>query len=50
MKRLTRWKLTSPWLRVPKGVEKVRMIFVGRWHIQTPTADDYVPPQEEEKP
>ena len=34
MKRLTAWKLTSPWLRVPEGARRVRMIFSGRWKLQ----------------
>jgi hypothetical protein len=43
VKRLTRWKLTSPWLRVPPGASRVRMIFSGRWHLQVPKGADYDP-------
>ncbi len=47
-RRLTAWKLTSPWLRVPKGATKVRMIFSGRWKLQVPknTGEDASAPAE----
>lgn len=45
-KRLTAWKLTSPWLRVPKGATRVRMIFTGRWKIQVPRETLDVPAEE----
>ena len=34
MKRLTRWKITSPWFRVPHNAKRVRMVMVGRWKMQ----------------
>ena len=40
VKRLTAWKLTSPWLRVPEGARRVRMIFSGRWKLQSKDEPD----------
>ena len=34
MKRLTRWKLTSPFLRCKWCGKPVRFVFQGRWIVQ----------------
>lgn len=35
MKRLTRWKITSPFLRCPNCGVVSRFVMVGRWKRQT---------------
>lgn len=39
MKRLTRWKLTSPFLRCGWCGKPVRFIFKGRWTVQKKGGD-----------